>query len=236
MGARELLDAGHVKDAVSLLAASLRDNPADVKSRTFLFELLCFSGQYDRAEKQLNILAEGSKEKEMGAVLYLSALHGERSRHDVFRKKEFPASEPPPSPAGKLNGKPFLSLRDADQQIGARLEVYAAGAYLWIPFQHIASIQVQAPKRLRDTLWMQAFVLTGPTFQGTDIGEVMIPAVYPFSWNSSDESVWLGRTMEWVADDEGNEFPVGHKTFIVDDEEVPLARVQSIEFVTNAAT
>ena len=54
---------------------------------------------------------------------------------------------------GELNGKPFKELRDADPDIGARLEVFAAGAYVWIPFEHIASIEMRPPQRLRDTLW-----------------------------------------------------------------------------------
>jgi type VI secretion system protein ImpE len=116
------------------------------------------------------------------------------------------------------------------------LEVFAAGAYLWIPFHHIASVQMQAPRRLRDTLWSPAFVLTGPAFKGTDIGEVLIPAVYPFSWKSSDEPVWLGRTTEWVADDEGHEYPVGQKMFLVDDEEVPLLEMRSLEFASDASS
>ena len=141
-----------------------------------------------------------------------------------------------PSPAGKLNGKPFQSIRDADPAIGARLEVYAAGAYLWIPFQHIASLQMAPPRVLRDTLWSPAFVLTGPSFQGTDIGEVLIPAIYPFSWKSDDEPVWLGRTTEWVADDEGHEYPVGQKMFVVDGEEVPLLEIRSLEFASDATS
>ncbi len=234
MTAKELFELGRVKDAAASLAASLRSNPSDRKSRTFLFELLCFSGEYGRAEKQLAILAEGTKENELGAVLYYSALHAERSRHDLFRKQEFPQVDAAPSYSGILNGKPFQTIRDADPQIGSRLEVYAAGAYVWIPFQHIASIRVQQPRLLRDALWTSAFVLTGPTFQGADIGEVIIPAIYPFSWNSPDETLWLGRGTDWVADNEGNEFPVGHKIFLVDGVEVPLAHIQSIEFKTDA--
>ena len=230
MTAKELFEAGNVREAITALGATLRSKPTDARSRTFLFELLCFSGEYDRAQKQLNVLSEGSKESEMGAILYFSALHAERSRHDLFKNQEFPKVDAAPSPKGKLNGKPFESIRDADPQIGARLEVYAAGAYLWIPFHHIASIQVQRPLKLRDTLWTQAFVITGPSFQGTDIGEVIIPAIYPFTWKGEDQSLWLGRATDWAADDEGNEFPVGHKTFLVDGEEVPLADIQSIEF------
>jgi type VI secretion system protein ImpE len=230
MTAKELFEAGDVRDAIAALGATLRSNPTDARSRTFLFELLCFSGEYDRAEKQLGVLAQGTKESEMGAILYYSALHAERSRHELFRKQEFPTAEAAPSPKGTLNGKPFDSIRDADPQIGSRLEVYAAGAYLWIPFQHIASIQVQRPAKLRDTLWTQAFVVTAASFQGTDIGEVIIPAVYPFSWKGEDQEVWLGRATQWAADDEGHEFPVGHKTFLVDGEEIPLVDIESIEF------
>ncbi len=236
MTAKELLDAGKIREAESALTVALRDNPTDVAKRTFLFELLCFSGQYGRAEKQLGVLAQASREAEMGAVLYLSALHAEKLRHEMFQKQEFPSAPAAPSPPGKLNGKPFESIADADPDIGARLEVYAAGAYLWIPFEHIASVNIDPPRMLRDTLWTPAFVLTGPSFKGTDIGQVIIPAVYPFSWKSDDTSLWLGRGTEWVADSEGKQFPVGQKTFVVDGEEVPLLEIRSLEFASNAAS
>src|SRR5205823_304387 len=114
--------------------------------------------QYDRAEKHLHILAKANREAEMGAVLYFSAVHAERTRHQMFQKQEFPTSPAKPSPPGKLNGKPFLSISDADPEIGPRLEVYAAGAYLWLPFEHIGSVTIDPPRRLRDTLWTPPFV------------------------------------------------------------------------------
>ena len=234
MKAKELLDGGKVRDAERALSASLRDNPADVAQRTFLFELLCFSGQYDRAEKQLGVLAKGSHEAEIGAVLYYSALHAEKTRHAMFQKQEFPATAPTNSTPGTLNGKPFESISDADPAVGPRLEMYAAGAYLWIPFEHIASVQITPPRTLRDTLWTPASILTGPGFKGTDIGQVIIPAIYPFSWKSDDESIWLGRTTDWVRDDAGHEFPVGQKMFVVDGEEVPLLEIRSLEFASHA--
>jgi len=54
--------------------------------------------------------------------------------------------------------------------------------------------------------------------------------VYPFSWKNSDESVWLGRSTEWVADDQGKEYPSGQKIFLVDGEEFPLLELRSLEF------
>jgi type VI secretion system protein ImpE len=234
MTPKQLFDAGQVRDAEAAASRHLRQNPDDAGMRTFLFELLCFSGQYDRAEKQLGVLAQGGKEAEMGAVLYYSALHAEKLRNETFRKEDFPKDPAPPSPAGTLNGRPFQSISDADPEIGARLEVYAAGAYLWIPFHHISAVHIDPPKHLRDTLWTPGDVLTGPSFKGTDIGQVLIPAIYPFTWKSAEEALWLGRTTDWVRDDEGHEFPVGQKTFIVDGEEVPLLEIRSLEFASDA--
>ena len=57
MIAKQLFAAGKVQEAIAALGAHLRDHPTDSVQRTFLFELLCFAGQYDRAEKQLGVLA-----------------------------------------------------------------------------------------------------------------------------------------------------------------------------------
>ena len=228
--ARDLFAAGRVSEAIVVLGAWLRDNPGDVSQRTFLFELLCFSGQYDRAEKQLSVLSQGSKEAQLGATLYYAALHAERDRNDLFLKQAFPATQASDQLSGVLNGKRFSSFRDADPDIGARLEVYAAGAYLWIPFRHIATLTMGPPKHLRDTIWPSAMVQTGPSFKGTELGQVIVPAIYPFSWKDSDEAVWLGRETVWGADQEGREYPAGQKLFIVDGEEFPLLEVRTLEF------
>jgi type VI secretion system protein ImpE len=230
MTAKQLLDTAKVSVASNVLAARLRDHPTDNACRSSLFEMLCFAGQFDRAEKHLSILAGGGKEAEMGSVLYYSALHAERTRHELFRKQDFPSSPVGPAPPGTINGRQFNSIRDIDPVLGERLEVFAAGAYLWIPFEHIASVEMSEPRLLRDTLWVPAAILTGPSFKGTDIGQVLIPAIYPFSWKSDDEAIWLGRKTEWVEDDEGHQFPVGQKMFAVDGEEVSLLEIRSLEF------
>ena len=230
MNAKQLFDDGKVQEAIQALGVWLREHPTDSQQRIFLFELLCFAGQYDRAEKQLGVLSQASNQTEMGAILYYSALHGEKTRNDVFQKQEFPQAPASPSPAGTLNGKPFLSIRDADPEIGARLEVFAAGSYLWIPFEHIISIRMDPPRRLRDTLWAPATVLTGPSFKGTELGEVLIPAVYPFSWRHPDETIWLGRATAWEADEKGTEYPMGQKLFLADGDEVPLLEIRTLEF------
>jgi type VI secretion system protein ImpE len=227
--AKELFAAGKVKEAEKVLTAYLREHPSDKAQRTFLFELLCFAGEFARAEKQLSVLAGGGVESETGAIVYYAALHAEKTRHELFEKQAFPSS-PTACPTGTLNGKPFTELRDADPDIGARLEVFAAGSYVWIPFEHIASVEMGKPERLRDTLWTPALVQAAPSFKGMDLGEVLIPAIYPFSWKDPDEAVWLGRVTEWTADEHGTEYPSGQKILLVDGEEIPFLEVRSIEF------
>ena len=238
MIAKQLFEAGKVTEAIQALSAHLRDHPTDSAQRVFLFELLCFAGQYQRAERQLGVLAQGSSQSELGAILYYSALHAEKTRQELFEKQAFPKPRhdgvPPGSSHGTLNGKPFRSIRDADPDIESRLEVFAAGAYLWIPFEHIASIQMEPPKRLRDTLWAPAIVAAGPAFHGQELGEVLIPVIYPFSWKHPDESVWLGRSTAWGEDDQGTQYPSGQKLFIVDDQEMPLLEIRSLEFAVEA--
>src|SRR5215469_3567017 len=128
MKARELYQAGKLNEAIQSLQAELRDNPADVARRTFLFELLCFAGEYDRAEKHLAVLSEASPEATTGGLLYRAALAAERSRKDLFQKGDYPGT-PADSPPirGTFNGQPFESIEDSDPRIGPRLEVFAAG-------------------------------------------------------------------------------------------------------------
>src|SRR5215469_7871806 len=101
MNSRQLFDAGKLNAAIEALGSELRDNPTDAQRRTFLFELLCFAGNYDRAEKQLDILSSAGPEAGMGVLLYRSALHAERLRADMFRKQTFPLDSAPP---GEVSG------------------------------------------------------------------------------------------------------------------------------------
>jgi type VI secretion system protein ImpE len=236
IAARQLFQAGQLNEAVRALGAEVRDNPTDVRRRTFLFELLCFQGEYDRAEKHLNLLADGNDKAGMGALLYRAALHAERLRQEQFKKGDLPVVAPAKDFSGVLNGQPFESVVDADPRIGAKLELFAAGAYLWIPFEHIISIELQAPQKLRDLLWAPAVVRTGPSFKDRELGEVMIPVMYPFSSAHANDAVRLGRETHWQEGEGGEPIPIGQKLFLVDGEEFPLLEVRKLEFAVEEST
>jgi type VI secretion system protein ImpE len=236
MTARELYQAGRLGEAVQALNAELRDHPEDTKRRTFLFELLCFAGNFDRADKQLEILAQENKDAQMGALVYRAALHAERTRCDLFQKKEYPRPEEPAAGAeepakmkGAWNGESFEFIADADPRIGERLEVFAGGQYLWVPFIHIASLEAQPPKRLRDLIWIPALLRTGPGFQDRELGEVLLPALSPFSFQQADDALKLGRATEWREVD-GESVPFGQKMLQIDDREEPILELRHLEF------
>jgi type VI secretion system protein ImpE len=237
MNAKELFQAGKLTEAVQALGAELRENPTDAKRRTFLFELLCFAGDYDRAEKQLAVLSQAGPSSEMGGLLYRGVLAAERARQDTFAKREYLAMPPADTTpfTGTLNGKPFLSLSDADARIGPRLETFSAGTYLWLPIAHIASIRIDPPRRLRDLLWLPAKVLTGPAFKGVELGEILIPVLSPLSWRNPDQEVRLGRVTIWDEDEDGEEVPFGQKMLLVDGEEIPLLEVRSLTITATPA-
>jgi type VI secretion system protein ImpE len=220
-------------DAMKALSAELRDNPTDARRRTFLFELLCFAGEWERADKQLEVLGQAGPESEMGVLLYRSALFAERQRHDLFQRGELPAEQEDTRAErnGMVNDKPFTYFADADPRIGARLELFAAGNYLLLPIEHVASIQIPPPKRLRDLIWTPAAVRTTPSFKGSELGEVLLPVLAPFSWRHPEEAVRLGRMTVWEKTD-GAEFqvPFGQKVWQVDDEDVPFLELRALEF------
>jgi len=237
MTANELFRAGRLREAIQTLGNELRSNPADRQRRTFLFELLCLVGEYSRAEKHLNLLADGSEDAKTGALVYRSAIFAERQRAAFFEEKKYEAGldEAPPPRPGKLNGTPFQTIEDADPRLGARLELFLAGEYLQIPLAHISALQMEAPRLLRDTLWPAANVTGGGALKEQDFGQVLLPALYPFSFRSDRDTVKLGRETDWTGPE--RDVPLGQKLLVLDGETVvPLLEVRSLEFDAAAET
>jgi len=234
MNAQELFRAGNLGEALKVLSAEVRDNPTDTRRRTFLFELLCFAGDYARADKQLEVLGQGGPTSEIGVLIYRSAVFAERQRQDLFARSEYPKPRPDSVEtecSGTLNGKQFTSFSDADPRIGARLELFAAGNYMWLPFEHIAAIQISPPKRLRDLIWTPAAVTTTPSFKGAELGEVLLPVLSPFSWQHSDDAVRLGRATVWEEREGYDDLvPFGQKLWLADGEEIPFLELRELEF------
>jgi len=230
MDALSLYRAGELQKAIEALGDELKKQPLDTKRRTFLFELLCFAGEYDRAEKQLNVLSDSSAEAAAGAMLYRSALHAERERQGMFERDALPMGSERPSSPGELNGEAFTGLSDGDPRIGENLETFIAGSYTWIPYAYIESIETEPPKRLRDLLWMPAILRTTSDFRLQDLGEILIPVIAPLSWKSSDDAVRLGRSTVWEENPTHGAIPYGQKILLRGEEEEPILSLRKLTF------
>lgn len=226
--ARELYSAGRLDEAIESLGVALRSDPTDAQRRAFLFELLAFAGQHERAERQLDVLGRADKGAELASLGFKAALQADRLRAEMFTTGNLPAGAPPAAVSGTLNGQPFSSLEDADPRIGARLEVFAAGQYMWLPLEHVATVRMERPAKLRDLLWAPAKLLTGPGFRGLELGEVLLPAMSPLASAHADPLVRLGRVTVWDELPDGRAAPAGQKLLLVDGEEFPLLEVREL--------
>ncbi len=54
--AKTQLDAGNLDGAVEAALSAVKSSPTDAAARTFLFELSCYAGNWERAEKQLEVI------------------------------------------------------------------------------------------------------------------------------------------------------------------------------------
>jgi len=86
----ELLKAGQLSAAVERVAGEVKAKPADAKMRTFYFELLCLTGDLDRAGKQLNVLAAPSVDCDLAVAIYRGAIHAEMERRSFFHGGQSP--------------------------------------------------------------------------------------------------------------------------------------------------
>lgn len=233
--ADRLFREGRLSDAIGALGNTLKNNPADAKSRTFLFELLCFSGAYERAGKQLAALATADPDAVISTAWYQTALKAQVQRQEMFETGRLPETAAGGNVSGTINGAAFGDLRDGDPRIGPRLEAIIGGRYTWIPFRHLVRVEIKPPSRLRDLFWAPAEIEATEEL-GNYCGDVILPVVTPFAFRNPNEAVRLGRVTEWVELEGGLEAPEGQKLLLVDGEELPILELRSLVITVASGT
>ena len=257
--AKEFVKSGQLSAAMGHVAQDIKAHPADLRLRSFLFELLCFSGEWSRADKQLDVIGHQNVESEIAVQAYRNAIRAEQDRRRVWREGMQPHFfvEPPqyvdlqlralrelqardggawmelyatakaqwPQLKGKLNGRDFSEFRDCHDLLGPVLEVIVRDQYAWLPLEHVTRIDMDAPKRLRDSIWVPAHI---ETVDGT-VGQMFIPALYALSSEHQSEEIKLGRITDWQ-DVGDNVFEgIGLRMFFSDDSEHPILDIRNME-------
>lgn len=84
MNARDLLREGDATGALDQLKKEVRSAPRDAKLRTFLFQLFCIFGEWDRALTQLAVTAELDPAALPMSQAYRAAIRCEMLRERIF--------------------------------------------------------------------------------------------------------------------------------------------------------
>lgn len=84
MSAEQLWKSGRLAEAVEAQTSEVRSHPADPERRYFLFALLCFAGDLERASRQLDALGVGDERLQGSSGIYRNLLVSESERRRVF--------------------------------------------------------------------------------------------------------------------------------------------------------
>jgi len=242
-----LLRSGDLDGARSALVETVRAEPANQQARMFLFQLLAAAGEWDKARRQLDTLAQLSGEAQMLAVAYGQAIDAERERAEVFagraRARQHVASD---WLEGVIDAiEHFAQGRIAEGE-GARDAAFDAapdvpGSFNDIPFDWIADADARFGPSFEAIIGgrygLQAFdqvasiTSEGPrdlrdliwypvqiAFRSGQSVAAFLPARYPGSEAAAEVSERLGRTTSW-ADAEWGQAGSGQRLWTLSDGE-----------------
>ncbi|MGH7199740.1 MAG: type VI secretion system accessory protein TagJ [Planctomycetaceae bacterium] len=125
MNAREHYQAGDLQEAIAAATAEVKKNPAQTATRGFLCELLCFAGELERADKQLETLSIQNPETAIGVALFRQLIRGETARQQFFNEGRVPEFLHEPTPAMRSLLEASIRIRENDLPAASELAAQA---------------------------------------------------------------------------------------------------------------
>lgn len=86
----QLIDEGQLDQAILALTEEVRAEPLNFRRRNYLFTLLCFAGEYARAEQQLAVIATENQTTAAAAPLYRALVQATAQRERIFVEGKTP--------------------------------------------------------------------------------------------------------------------------------------------------
>ena len=260
VAAEQALRDGDPGAALKHLQQAVREKPGDAKLRVFLFQLLCVTGDWERALNQLNVCAE----MDAGALemreTYRDAIACEALRSQVFAGARAPMLFGEPETWVALLIESLLRGGAGDSAAATKLRAQAleaapasSGTLDGQPFQWIADADTRlgpvfeavvngryywVPVSRLERVTFEApadlrdFVWAFSTLRFSNGGEVpaLIPVRYPGSEKSPDGLIALSRKTEWREIDSDTFAGLGQKLLATDAGEFPLLQCRELIF------
>jgi type VI secretion system protein ImpE len=257
MDAREMLRSGDPGAALSLLKEEVRRAPRDPRLRTFLFQLFCIGGDWDRALTQLTVASELDPLALPMAQTYRAAIRCEILRERVFAGVRSPTvfGEPEPWMSLLIEANRRLAAGADEDAAGLRDDAFeqaqtVAGTIDGRPFEWIADADQRLGPMLEAIVdgnywWvpfhrLQRVVIEAPAdlrdqvwmpanFTWANGGQSVgfVPTRYPGS-ESAEPGLALARRTEWREQGDWS-LGLGQRMLATDAEEVSLMDLRRLE-------
>lgn len=114
MDSGELFKQGRLADGISLLNDEVKKHPTDPDRRSLLSVLLCFSGNLERADRQLSALATQDPGANVGVSLMRQLVRAEEWRQQFHKDGRVPEFLKKPNKRAELHLEASVLLRDGD--------------------------------------------------------------------------------------------------------------------------
>jgi type VI secretion system protein ImpE len=149
------------------------------------------------------------------------AANGEFTHANALRDEAFDLA---PATSGIIDGDAFEWIADADPRLGPVTEAVINGAYYWVPFHRVRTLNIEQPSDLRDLVWVPAH------FTWSNGGEAfaLLPARYPDSENQDEGDIRLARKTVWQEPSAGIYFGLGQRMLATDTGEYSLLDVRAV--------
>jgi type VI secretion system protein ImpE len=258
--AEELYKAGSLRGAIEELIREVKARPTDTQRRTFLFELLCFSGDWERAGRQLDVLAGQSAEADVAAQVFRNCIKAEQARAELYRNGLAPhfLGEPPAyvdlhlDAISRIREGNYAEARDLleraeEQRPAFSGEFNGAGFSDFRDYNDVTAPVLELIVHDKYT-WLPLEQIVRLEIQPPKhlrdllwpsalvesvkgpIGGVLVMMLYADSNTHDDDQVRLGRMTDWRQLDDGLYRGFGMKLFLVDDLDRPLVETREISF------
>ncbi|HEY5911080.1 MAG TPA: type VI secretion system accessory protein TagJ [Verrucomicrobiae bacterium] len=139
-----------------------------------------------------------------------------------LRSQAFDAA---PATPGKVDGKPFEWIADADSRLGPVIEAILDGKYYWVPFCRLSKVEIGKPVDLRDAVWVPSQF----TWTNGGIASGFIPVRYSGTEATDDDALRLARKTTWNEAAADCYLGCGQRMLSTDAGEYPLLDCRVIE-------
>jgi len=259
MTATELYQQGELQQAIEAQIQAVKSKPADQSMRLFLFELLAFAGELDRAQKQIEVLKYDEPDLVATTARYRQLLDAERTRRRVFDEGIAPRFPDAPPEHLKLRLEALQQLRGGDKKQARELLDRADAAVPALKgmlngksfdlirdaddrFGPILEVMVNGNYFWVPFDQIDSVAMSPPKFPRDlvwaparlttmegTVGDVFVPVLYPNSHTHKDTPVKFGRFTDWSTGD-GPVYGVGARIFLVGDDPMHLLEWRQLQF------